>query len=288
VKGRLRVAVGESALAAEHARLLRTALRRGRERPERAPGETMGAGRAPRAIAIARATWLRRMAHEHQSAMVFARLLPQLACAEATLDVKTAVLRMAMDELRHAALCGDVALALGGRAEVEIDLATTPLPEHPGCTSRERALRNVLFVGCLSETVALALLSEERELAEEPLARRVAKQLAADEVLHAKLGWIHLATTWPLLDQAERSRTNAYLPAAFAYLEREMLAAMPLPDGALDERVRADLTALGVLASDEGRALFYKTVEEVVVPRLEDAGLPARAAWELRVVTASR
>lgn len=280
--GRLRLSVGRSPLAAEHRRLLRTALRRGRLRPERRAGETIGNGFSPAAVAVARSTWLRRMVHEHQSAMVFSRLLPQLVEAEATLDLKTALLRMAMDELRHAALCGGVVEALGGTATVETELATEPLPEHAPCTPRERALRNVLFVGCLSETVALALLTEERERAREPLACRVLAQLAADEVLHARLGWVYLAETWPCLGSDERGRTAEFLPVAFAHLERRMLGEMALPAQPPDEDLRRELHALGVTPADEARALFEETIAEVIVPRLEAGGLPAAEAWRRR------
>ena len=95
------------------------------------------------------------------------------------------------------------------------------------CSSspREAALRNAIFVGCLSETVSIALLTEERELTREPVIRRVVDQLAADEVLHAKLGWSYLVATWPTLDEAARARTRAYLPVAFGFLEAKMLDA---------------------------------------------------------------
>ena len=49
--------------------------------------------------------------------------------------------------------------------------------------SGEAALRNAIFVGCLSETVSIALLTEERELTREPVIRRVVDQLAADGAL---------------------------------------------------------------------------------------------------------
>lgn len=272
--GRLRVALGQTPLRAEHERLLRTALRRGDNAPERAPDERIDVTPyAPRAVEIALQTWLARMVHEHHSSAVFSRLLPQLIEAEATLDVKTSVLRMAMDELRHAGLCGGVVEALGGVAEVETSLATERLPDHPGCTPREVALRNVIFVGCLSETVSIALLHEEHELAREPLIKRVLEQLAADEVLHAKLGWSYLDEVWPRLTPEERTRTEQYLPAALEYLEKKMLEAMPLARDPLDETVRRDLRALGVTPAEDARELLALTLEEVIRPRLAEHGL---------------
>lgn len=280
--GKLRVAVGPGPLRTEHERLLRTALRRGDKRPEPPEGTRIEGDYDPRAVELARRTWLERMVHEHHSAAVFSRLLPQLMSAEAPLEYKTSVLRMSMDELRHAALCGAIVEMLGGEPVAEADLETHPLPVHRGCTPKEIALRNVMFVGCMSETVALALLTEERELTTEPAVHAIVDQLAADEVLHARLGWSYLADTWPDLDEDARRRTDAYLPVAFGYLEQRMHGAMPLAAHEPPDHVLADMHALGCLDSVQGRELFEQTVREVVVSRLNEHGLRAAEGWEER------
>jgi len=279
----LRVDVGESPLRAEHERLLRSALRRGDKDPESAlaSGELEGTYPEP-ILKMAAATWRARMVHEHHSAAVFSRLLPQLMAAAATLEFKTTVLRMSMDELRHASLCAGVVKLLGGEPEIEADLVTLPLPEHADATPIEAALRNVMFVGCMSETISISLLTEERELTREPVIRRVVDQLAADEVLHAKLGWSYLATVWPSLTDEEKARTDAYLPVAFGYLEAKMLGAMPVGPTPLRDAIREQLEALGAMDSREGRELMYETVESVIVPRLSDFGLAAKDAWTKR------
>lgn len=279
MSGTLRVALGEGPLRIEHERLVRDALTRGAP-IERDPATKVGDGCDPRVIATAITTWRLRMVHEHLSAAVFSRLLPQLIEAEATLDVKTCVMRMAMDELHHSALCAEVVRGLGGEPAASAELATDPLPEHAGATPRERALRNVMFVGCLSETVALALLTEQHELTTDPFAKRVVAQLMADEMTHAKLGWSYLADVWPTLDAKERERTAAYLPVAFGYLERRMLDTMrgtPSP-AAIDDELRS----LGVTPSHEAREVFVATVTDAILPRFEELGLTARHAWAAR------
>lgn len=286
----LRLDVGEGPLRAEHQRLIRTALRRGHDDPEAALAEGALEGSYPAPVlGVAIRTWQARMVHEHHSAAVFSRLLPFLMEAGATLEFKSTVLRMSMDELRHAKLCAGVVELLGGTPEVETDLRTQPLPAHEDGTPLEAALRNVMFVGCFSETVSVSLLSEERELTTEPVIRSVVSQLASDEILHAKLGWSFLAQTWPQLDESARMRMNAYLPGAFGYLEARMHAAMPVPEGPpAPDAVRAQLEALGCMDPEDGRAIFAATVEEVIVPRLEDHGLAARKAWDERQSPASR
>lgn len=280
--GTLRVAPGEGPLRAEHERLLRTALRRGHEPPERRPGETVDrAAYDDRALAAARRVWTQRMVHEHQSAAVFAGLVPQLMEAGATLDVKTTALRAAMDELRHGGLCAGVVEALGGEAAAEMELAPAPLPTHPGCTPLERAMRNALFVGCLAETVAVAFTTEEREGTREPLVRRVIDQICADESLHARFGWSFVREAMGALDDDAVARTERWLRVAFRYLEREELNEVP-PCLTPPDELLAQGRGLGVCENDATRALFYDTVAQVIVPGLEAAGLDAGAAWRRR------
>ena len=71
--GRLRVGVGETALRAEHERLLRTALRRGEKDPEGHLGDGLSRSYSEEALVVARETWRRRTVHEHASAAVFSR-----------------------------------------------------------------------------------------------------------------------------------------------------------------------------------------------------------------------
>ena len=280
-RGTLRVGVGGSPIASEHRRLLRSALRRGELEPEIAEDARLEGRYSEAAIAIARRAWLERMVHEHQSSAVFSRLVPQLIEAEVAIEWKTVALRMSMDELRHAGLCGDVVRLLGGEASAETELATEPLPEHPGCTPRERAVRNVLFACCLSETIATTLLAEERELTREPAIRRVEEQLAADEILHGRYGWAFLQERVPELDAGERAGLERYLPIALGTIEAKMHHAMPIGP-ALDPELARELEELGVTPSDRARELLAIVLEDVVVPAFEELGLPARAAWAAR------
>ncbi|MCA9604712.1 MAG: diiron oxygenase [Myxococcales bacterium] len=279
--GTLRLDVGRTPLASEHQRLLETALKRGPVAPEPPPGARVDlSGYPAAAVERARGTWRKRIAHEHGSAAVFSRLLPQLMEAEAPLELQTVVLRMSMDELRHAALCAAVTEALGADPVVEVDLATRPLPEHAGCAPVERALRNVTFACCLSETVSVGLLTAEKEETTEPLIRPVVEQLAADEVLHARFGWIWLATAWPSLDATQKERFADWLKLGFASLERSMLENMPHGDG--DPAIAEAAARLGVLDSGEAREILRDTVETIIVPRLEDHGVPAARCWRER------
>ena len=277
---RLDFELGQSPLRAEHERLLRTALRRG-PAPEDMDPTIAVESYEPQALEAARRVWRQRMVNEHHSATVFSAMLPRLVACGAALPFKTALLRMAMDELRHGALCARVLESLGGEPSVAVSLETAPLPEHPGCTPLESALRNAMFVGCLAETVAVAFTAEERERTEEPFVKAVITQISADESLHARFGWAFAREAAPHLDADAMARTNRWLRTAFRYLEREEMREVPdvrPPSSALrDEGLR-----LGVCENPATRELFYETVREAILPGLEALGFDALGAWRER------
>ena len=275
--------LGASPLVSEHQRLLRTALRRG-PAPEDLPATVATEAYDPAALQAARRVWRQRMVNEHHSATVFSAMLPQLVACGAAVPFKTTLLRMAMDELRHGALCARVVEALGGTPQAEVSLAVPPLPEHVGCGPLESALRNAMFVGCLAETVAVAFTAEERERTEEPFVKAVITQISADESLHARFGWAFAQEATPHLDAAARARTDRWLRVAFAYLEREEMREVPdmrPPSGLRDQGLR-----LGVCENPSTRELFYDTVREAIVPGLEALGFGAERAWRERDLAA--
>lgn len=282
--GTLRCDLSGGPMAAEHERLLRGLLSRRDEHPELTEAE-LGAGLVgayhPRAIDIAILNWRQRMAHEHRSAQTFANLLPNLIEAEAPLDFKTVALRSAMDELRHAALCAQVVELLGGDPTLELGLGPEPPTVHGDLPPREQALRNLVFVGCISETIAVGLLTEERDLSEEPFVRRALTQLLADETLHARVGWAYLAHTWPGLDADARARTTDYVGRALGYYEQCIIAST-IP-GVFGEEVLADAQRLGFSEPRNAKQLAYQAIEEVVIPELAAAGLDVGPRWRDRV-----
>jgi hypothetical protein len=230
----------------------------------------------PELAPAARATWLGRMVNEFMSAEVFEALARQMADAGfEDADVKECR-RFADEERSHGVLCGAVVEALGGRAYA-VAPERRPLPEHGRVSRREAVLQNLLSVSCLSETVAVSLIAAERiEMPEGPL-RDLLTRIWSDEIGHARFGWRILAAVVPSLDDAGRARLGAYLAVALAHLEEHELAHLPEascppPGGA----------ALGLCNGRDARVLFYETVDQVIVPRLEALGIEARAAWNMR------
>jgi len=224
----------------------------------------------------AQTTWIGRMINEHESSFVFQALAPQLREAGASDERVEACARMADEEREHGVLCGAVALALGAEPRADVP-APAPLPRHADVAPIEAALRNVLSVCCLSETVAVSLIQAERLEMPSGDIRELLTRILADEVGHARFGWTWLDEVAPSLDAAARARLGDYLAVALAHLERHEIAHIRGSTAFPREGV-----ALGLCDGGEARSLFYETVREVIVPRLEARGLPAARAWETR------
>ncbi len=222
------------------------------------------------------ATWSGRMTNEAQSSYVFEALGEQLDDAGLGANLGAAARAFAREELRHGELCGAVVEALGGSAVAGVE-DQPRFPMHPGSTRREAALRNLLSIGCLSETVAVSLIGAEREEMPEGPLRELLTQIWADEIGHARFGWTLVAAHAPLLTAEERAQLAAYLPVALRHLERHELA--HLPDA---HAPGAGSNELGLCSGRDARVLFYATVERVILPRLDALGLPARSAWASR------
>lgn len=223
------------------------------------------------------ATWTGRMVNEHGSAPVFEQLAEHLHAAGQPTELVAQVRQMATEERRHGALCAGIVRSLGGDP-VAIANPVEPLPRHDDVDAEEALTRNLLHICCLSETVAVALIDAERQRAEPGPMRDALTEILADEVGHARLGWRWLATHSGGFDADRRARLGAWLQVAFGHVEAHELAHLPLtpelPGGA----------ALGLCSGAGARALFYDTIEQVILPRLEAHGLPARAAWATRTL----
>lgn len=219
------------------------------------------------------ATWRGRMINEHSSARVFEGLAAQFAAAGYD-DVVPEVRGFADEERRHGVLCGSVVEALGGEARAEIPEGEAYPAHEDAETPLEAALRNMLSICCLSETVAVSLIGAERLEMPEGELRDLLTGIYADEVGHSRFGWRTLARIAPTLDDATKERLADYLEVAFVHLVEHELSHLPLssnppPEGAV----------YGLCSGADARVLFFDTVIDVIVPGLEAHGIPARRAW---------
>ncbi len=230
----------------------------------------------PELAASALATWRGRMINEYTSASVFEHLARQLEAANVDQDSVRACRGFADEERRHGVLCGAVVEALGGEA-CFAPPDTNEFPEHEDVSPLEAAVRNMLSISCLSETIAVSLIGAERLEMPEGELNQLLTTIYSDEVGHARFGWRLAGRLVKQLDQDAIARLGEYLAVALAHLEEHELAhlnphASPPPEGA----------SLGLCNGSDARSLFYATVFEVILPGLEAMGLPAYQAWEKR------
>jgi hypothetical protein len=222
---------------------------------------------------MATRTWRGRMVNEHISAQVWAGLVTSLMRAGAPPAALAELPTAIADELRHAEQCAGVVLALGGEPVAPLP-ELTPVPLHEEVSALEGAVRNVISVGCMSETIAVSIIrAEHAELDDGPLATLLG-EILADEVSHARFGWRTLGLLMPRLDAAARARMSRYLVDAFAHQVHHEVPRLPRSGV-----IRPELGQAGVCDGGFARGLFLDTIETVIVPGLTQAGLNAKAAW---------
>lgn len=221
----------------------------------------------------ARTNWRERMASEHASARVFADLVGMMMRAGVPSAELRRVAAMAQQELDHGVLCARVLAALGTTPIAELP-RLDPVPLHHDASSPiEAVLRNVISIGCCSETIAVALVATERELAGPPALQAVLQSILRDEIKHSRFGWRILARYSPGLSKSERDGLDSYLLDAFehqlAFHGQFLGMGHAGPEG----------IAIGAPHGGSSWNVFLTTMSEVVVPGLEQCGLRAREAW---------
>ena len=225
-------------------------------------------------------TWLGRMVNEYGSSLVFAQFAEQCRQHANGLEISQETIKrleeFAAEERRHGILCGAVVEAFGGTAKADA-LQSEAFPFHEDAEPLEGILRNLLSICCLSETVAVALIAAEREDMPDGVLKDLLTEIWSDECGHAHFGWRQLQT-WLPEDPNLKNRLGDYLRVAFGHLETHELAHLPLaanppPEGA----------QYGLCSGREARALFYATVEGIIIPNLEQYGIPANWAWIHRI-----
>jgi hypothetical protein len=238
------------------------------------------AAHAPADVDKARAFWLEMMRSEYESSSVFTDMALALRAIDDPLDVQSVVLRMAQDELRHAAIAAAVVEGMGGQARIPAPPLRRSAP-HRDCAPEEGVLRSVIFGCCLSETVNAARLAKRHGEVRDPFVRQAIRLLLVDERLHAQFGFYYLESRRAWLEARPEVRRSIarYLRFAFAALEAHMgavpVGARPPSDGERD---------LGLPDLTEQSSTFQETMLNACIPGLERFGIDAPPAWRERRV----
>jgi hypothetical protein len=226
--------------------------------------------------------WWSQAATERRVAHSFAMVHAALVRLEADAGVIAVAARAVDDELRHAALCMQMAnryqaasIPLGacaaGALTAPEDLPFSP-PHHPEARSaRVRDALHVVGQCVFNETLASAYLTASLESAKTPLARAALRELLSDEIDHARVGWAYLAT----LPSDLRTDMEDWLkPIAISNL-REWRAIVTAPrDPAVSTQ---DLAEHGLPSKAAVEDALLSAMRDLILPGLAHAGLRAGA-----------
>jgi len=222
-----------------------------------------------RLCSLAASAWTFRCRVELEAEARFERLAGRMERLGDPAELVALARRASADERRHAVLCAGQAALLGETAALA---PVSDLPEIAAALPlRERVLYEVVAACCISETESMGVLTTLLDAARAPGLRRTLRELASDEVRHARLGWAYLA-------RAHAAGGVAFLgPLVPAMLGGSVAPDLFAPAGG--DREDDALLDLGVLPHHLQREVFERTLDDVILPGLERLGVditPAR------------
>lgn len=239
--------------------------------------------------------WAGRARAEHGSVHQFTILAHTLCNARVELHVLGALARLCTDEVRHAELCAEMALACwpeGRNTEPAVFRWTRPRAPWampPPVTDDPRPLlawaaEAILVSCCIGETLSRPMLEAIAVVATEPLADAVARQILRDEHLHATFGWETLGLLLPRLRPEQRAALEQRMARAFGGVEATTACGIRVEQvvGRSIEIARRDAPNLGTLDDEQYAMIFFATMETEILPRLTALGLDAESAWQRR------
>lgn len=225
-----------------------------------------------------RAQWLLRVEAEYHSAALTQELTLWMTQAGVSPDLLHDGLRIADDELMHAALSMDVYLAAGGTRRPTLSRSSLAIPRRAGDPLEHDIVRVGVDGFCLGETVAVPLFRRLREGCSVPVARKALDRILRDEVRHRDFGWELLS--WMLdtpLGADLRALVARELPAWFARIRRSYAPAFAERLDTVHDLDRA----WGLMAPARYRAVVDRTWERDWKPRFTALDIDASPAWEL-------
>lgn len=215
--------------------------------------------------------WRRRSKSERQVGGAFEAMAQRLQ-GRATPLVLERLTLAAADEVRHAALCVQLAEAYAGKSIEAPHVGAVALP-HFGVGDAE--LEDALLVAgvcCVNETIATAWLSACLAASDNPLAIMANRLHLKEEMDHARLGWAHLAS------HAVTPRTRDALAACLPRLLEANAPGWERDDELLPSE---GVAGQGLLSASASRQVGADALRDLVIPGFAHVGVdPAPAlAW---------
>lgn len=229
------------------------------------------------ALGLAVDLWSGLARGEYAAIGLFAEIAAGLTFTGAPFDFVYAATQVSADETRHAEHCVRMAgLCAGGDAAIGIDTRVLHTTLAPLVDIEEVDFAMVHHVA-LSETLAVALLTECQRRARDRLSRALLTSLISDEVHHARLGWYYAAHRSPRWTLGERQVLADRTAEFVLSVEEEFWMGRDAPAASA-----ASARALGILDSKTQRSVIGDAMENEVVPALDALGFGASRLWSMR------
>lgn len=207
------------------------------------------------------ALWQQRADSESAVRMVFQQLAEAFAAIGAHPEVIALARRAADDEVRHAAVCTELAAAYRGEPVAPAIEPAVRLPDYVA-DRRLRAALHAVNLCCIGETIAVAFVEACLAQCADAKLREIHRRHLADEVRHARVGWAHLAS----LNVAELDEVATWVPE----LVRAQLAGWEQRLGELPE---AGVPGHAYPPRAELIRAVQTAVRELVLPGFEYVGI---------------
>ena len=208
--------------------------------------------------------WHDRARGERATAETFRVVAAGLAALDAEPELVALAERAIADELRHAERCWRVACAYAERELAQPAALPLDLPAYDGADDELRHSLHVVAQCCLNETTASAFLERALQLATAAPVRTTLRELLADEVDHARIGWAHLAS--PRMTTATRQAIARWLPEMIATNLRTWGRRPDVP-------IAPELAAHGVPTWSTIDDIVETAHEQLIVPGLHHVGI---------------
>jgi hypothetical protein len=153
--------------------------------------------------------------------------------------------------------------AYGGE-DAGVVLPCFSLPRYPGASAELTATLHILSICCLMETTGSCLLEHTLSCTTAPLARAAVREILADEVDHARIGWAVLARSGPKLRREVKERLPTLVKGHLdMWLQGEAFQPSPA------------LLAQGLPSSQSVHAVVIGALKEVILPGFAAHGVGA-------------
>ncbi len=221
--------------------------------------------------------WAFREAVERDATMRFARLAGRLERIGTPAPLVKLALAASRDEQRHEGYCAELADRYGAARLTD---PVVPSEIAPAKLSFRRRVLYEVAASCMAETESTVMLVTLMGATKGRAMRSVLREFSRDEVAHARLGWAVLASH---KERDDLSFLSKWIPWMLRTTAGDSFK--PATKGPEDAR----LVEHGVLPYSARRAVFVKTLEEVIFPGLEALNVqsgPSRA-WLAEAVNAA-